>query len=76
MILSRTKFAEHFNKLQHQLGDPNSPLWVPEMGQDKYRSQWFVCVKPVIKDKWSEKKKRLLELVQQEPKRIRKMLQQ
>lgn len=44
MILSRAEFAQMFNSIKSGLGNPDSPLWLPD---DAVPSEWFVCVKPL-----------------------------
>lgn len=51
MILSRKDFVTHFEKLLGQINN-NSAIWIPEMGLAEFRSQWFVCVKPVLGCQW------------------------
>ena len=46
-MLTREEFAEHFNSLDPRLGGPNSPLWIPEEGDQLGNSEWFVCVAPL-----------------------------
>lgn len=45
MILTRGEFSKFFNELKSGLGEPESPLWIPE--QNKCPSDWFVRVKPI-----------------------------
>lgn len=54
MIYSRQQFADMWNEEKPGLGDPDSPLWVPEHNWDEFddnggpsRCEWFICVKPI-----------------------------
>ena len=47
MILSRAEFAQMFNDIKSGLGDPDSPLWLPDDAVPGDPSEWFVSVKPL-----------------------------
>ena len=53
MILTRQQFAEYFNSKDPRLGSAESPLWEPERVM-KTRSEWFVCVKPLVGIRWNK----------------------
>lgn len=53
MILTRQEFTNHFRKLDPRLGQDHSPLWEPE-NVTKTRSQWFVCIKPIVGIRWDK----------------------
>jgi hypothetical protein len=47
-MLTRQQFADYFNSVKPDLGNDDSPLWIPESDDIiKCQCQWFVNVKPL-----------------------------
>jgi hypothetical protein len=50
MMLTRSQFRKLFNNIKCGLGDPDSPLWIPETLSNTKKSRHFVFISPILEN--------------------------
>lgn len=48
-MITRKQFKQMFNNIGDNLGESNSPLWIPEQQEGGKKSRWFVKIRPICR---------------------------